>query len=67
MELLSDLTTDTFLSAFKRFISRREKPNEVLCDNGATFKGAKNKLDNSYDEFNSTIDKNKVNIFCLDE
>ncbi|XP_072375121.1 uncharacterized protein [Diabrotica undecimpunctata] len=38
MELLSDLTTETFLAAFKRFISRRGKPLNVYCDNGSTFK-----------------------------
>ncbi|XP_047515275.1 uncharacterized protein LOC125056291 isoform X1 [Pieris napi] len=48
LELASDLTTDTFLACFKRFIARRNLPSDVHCDNGSTFKGARNQLDELY-------------------
>lgn len=44
LELASDLSSDTFLACFKRFISRRGLPSEVFCDNGTAFVGAKNQL-----------------------
>lgn len=48
LELASDLTTDTFLAAFKRFAARRNLPSAVYCDNASTFKGAKARLDDLY-------------------
>lgn len=44
LELASDLTTDTFLACFKRFIARRNLPSDVYCDNASTFKGARTRL-----------------------
>jgi len=44
LELVSELTTDTFLAAFKRFISRRGIPMEVHSDNATTFIGAARRL-----------------------
>lgn len=40
VEVVSDLTTDSFLGAFKRFIARREKSVHKYSDNGTTFVGA---------------------------
>ncbi|XP_055709929.1 uncharacterized protein LOC129805799 [Phlebotomus papatasi] len=40
LELVTDLTTQAFIAALKRFMSRRGKPNEILCDNAMTFVGA---------------------------
>ncbi|KAL0879304.1 hypothetical protein ABMA27_003083 [Loxostege sticticalis] len=48
LELLSDITTDSFLACFSRFISRRGLPTDVYCDNASTFKCAKTKLDDFY-------------------
>jgi len=44
LELVSDLSTDAFLNALKRFISRRGKCKTVLSDNGKNFLGASNML-----------------------
>lgn len=41
IEVVSNLTTDCFLGAFKRFIARRGKPAHMYSDNGTTFVGTK--------------------------
>lgn len=40
LELVTNLTTEAYLLALKRFISRRGKPLEIYSDNGKTFVGA---------------------------
>lgn len=42
IELVGNLTTDSFLNALKRFTSRRGKPYEIHSDNGSNFIGANN-------------------------
>jgi len=42
LELVSDLMTEMFLNALKRFISRRGKCGSILFDNGKNFLGTKN-------------------------
>lgn len=39
LELVGDLSTDAYLLALKRFISRRGKPDEIFSDNGRNFTG----------------------------
>ena len=48
LEPASDQTTGTFLSALKRFVSRRNQPKDLHSDNGPNFIGAKNELDKLY-------------------
>ncbi|XP_076658716.1 uncharacterized protein LOC143362429 [Halictus rubicundus] len=52
LELASDLTTEAFLAAFKRFSSRRGKPKNVYSDNGTNFIGAKNLLSELFNSQN---------------
>ncbi|XP_063994038.1 uncharacterized protein LOC135171437 [Diachasmimorpha longicaudata] len=40
LEVVSDLTKEGFIAAFKRFTSRRGKPMNVYSDNGKNFVGA---------------------------
>ncbi|GFW74357.1 uncharacterized protein TNCV_2412561 [Trichonephila clavipes] len=44
-EVVSDLTTDSFLASLRRFVARRSKPATIWSDNATNFKGAKNVLD----------------------
>ena len=46
IEIVPDLTTDAFISAFVRFCSRRGRPNKVFSDNGSNVEGASDILDN---------------------
>ncbi|KAJ0180229.1 hypothetical protein K1T71_003633 [Dendrolimus kikuchii] len=45
IEVVSDLTTQGFLAAFKRFVSRRGYCSNLWSDNGTNFVGASRELD----------------------
>jgi len=40
IEVVTVLTTDAFLAAFRRFIARRGKPNDIHSDRGTNFVGS---------------------------
>lgn len=44
LEVVSDLSTNAFISCLRRFISRRGKPSQLSCDNATNFVGASNEL-----------------------
>lgn len=44
IEVVSDLTTEGFLAAFKRFVSRRGHCSDIWSDNGTGFVGASRQL-----------------------
>ena len=44
LELVSDLTTEAFIAALRRFISRRGKPTLLWSDHGSNFIGAAKEL-----------------------
>lgn len=44
IELVSDLTTDAFIAALRRFTARRGRCNSMYSDNGTNFVGAKNEI-----------------------
>ncbi|XP_036347031.1 uncharacterized protein LOC118756372, partial [Rhagoletis pomonella] len=58
IELAGDLTTESFIGALDRFISRRGKPLEIWSDNATNFIGAKRKLD----EMQQSIETNYKDI-----
>ncbi|GFW40538.1 integrase catalytic domain-containing protein [Trichonephila clavipes] len=47
-ELVSDLTTQTFIASLKRFIARRGRPSLIFSDNGKTFIGVNAELKRLY-------------------
>ena len=60
LELVSDLTAELFLAAFKRFLSRRGPVTLILSDGGTNFVGASRKLGEIYSflessDFNTEI------------
>ncbi|KAH0807440.1 hypothetical protein GEV33_015351 [Tenebrio molitor] len=59
LELVGDLTTESFLAAFKRFTSRRGHVSEIFSDNGSNFVGAEREL------FKTTNFKNKIECHFL--
>ena len=58
IEVVSDLTSDAFLSAYYRFVSRRGKPLNIYSDNGKTFVGANKKLQREYESTILNLQKN---------
>jgi len=44
LELVDSLSTESFMEAFTRFVSRRGRPVTVHCDNGTNFVGSYNCL-----------------------
>lgn len=48
IEVLSSINTDSFLMALRRFVSRRGKPAEILCDQGTNFRGGDRELQETF-------------------
>ena len=44
IEITYDLSTDSFIQAFTRFVSRRGPPSQVYSDNGTNFKEAEREI-----------------------
>ncbi|XP_058816896.1 uncharacterized protein LOC131680194 [Topomyia yanbarensis] len=44
LELVTDLSTDRFLQALRRFVARRGRCTDIYSDNGTNFVSARNKL-----------------------
>lgn len=60
IELVCDLTTDAFIAALTRFISRRGKCKNMYSDNGTNFVGANRKLCKLAQLLTSTAHKERV-------
>ncbi|XP_011858822.1 PREDICTED: uncharacterized protein LOC105556347, partial [Vollenhovia emeryi] len=54
MEVVSDLSSEGFIAALRRFVARRGLPKNIYSDNGTNFVGANNKLKELYVLFNSS-------------
>lgn len=63
LELVSDLSSDGFIAALRRFVSRRGLPKHVYSDNGTNFVGANNQLKEMYALFNSEQHREAVDRF----
>ncbi|CAK9813845.1 hypothetical protein ANTPLA_LOCUS8006 [Anthophora plagiata] len=63
LELVSDLTSEAFIAALRRFIARRGFCVSIQSDNGTNFVGANNELRELYDLLRSDDHINKVQTF----
>ena len=45
LDLVLDITADSFIRCFKRFMARRGTPHKIISDNSKTFKSANKELD----------------------
>ncbi|XP_044742314.1 uncharacterized protein LOC123304708, partial [Chrysoperla carnea] len=61
LELASDLSTDVFLAAFKRFLSRRGPCSTIYSDSGTNFIGAKRYLNELYEFVQSNLYQSAIN------
>lgn len=55
LEAVSDLSTEGFIAALHRFVSRRGKPAEIFCDNGRNFVGASREFANILNSNNTRV------------
>ncbi|XP_045534559.1 uncharacterized protein LOC123721125 [Papilio machaon] len=67
LELVSDLTSEAFIAAFKRFVSRRGHCAQMWSDQGRTFIAANRELKESLDEANlESLHKQTANTLAMD-
>lgn len=63
-EVVSDMTTEAFLAALRRFIGRRGLCSVISSDNGTNFKGANNELKELYELLKSgKLQQNIANYY----
>lgn len=55
IEVLSSINTDSFLMALRRFIARRGKPAEILCDQGTNFRGGDRELQEAFNTLHPSL------------
>ncbi|XP_075158064.1 uncharacterized protein LOC142231336 [Haematobia irritans] len=67
MELVSDLSTSSFLSSLKRFISIRGKPKTIWSDNATNFVGAKNELGELRQLFFNQTSMQQIQKHCFED
>lgn len=66
LELVSSLSTQSFISAVRRMSARRGIPAHIYCDNGTNFIGAKNELPRLLKKACENQTKEIINILCND-
>lgn len=67
LEVVSSLSTEAFLLAFKRFIARKLKPRHMYSDRGTNFIGAKNELPQLFRNAQSEQSKEIREVFLRDQ
>ncbi|XP_043496414.1 uncharacterized protein LOC122520389 [Polistes fuscatus] len=67
LEMVGDLSTDTFIAALRRFISRRGRPSTIFSDNATNFSGARNCLREWYRLVGLEEFRNRFNSELLKE
>ena len=54
LELVTELTTETFLATLRRFTSQRGRPTDIFSDHGMNFVGADRELTELHNHLNNT-------------
>ncbi|XP_075167763.1 uncharacterized protein LOC142239905 [Haematobia irritans] len=67
LEAVSDLTTNAFLAAFRRFISRRGACTDLYSDCGTNFIGASKELKVIYNKNEKAMPKNLLQALSQNE
>ena len=67
IEVVTSLTTEAFLAALRRFISRQGRPRTIYSDNGTNFQGAANQLHDLYKMLQSSSQMATVQDFFATE
>lgn len=65
LEILLDLTADSFISSLKRFIARRLHPTTIWSDNATNFHGAYNIIMHQQEISFNNQDQFQINDFCV--
>ena len=63
IEMCKEITTDSFISALRRFLARRGYVKMLHCDNGSNFLGAERELLKEY----SHLDQSKIQAYLVEE
>ncbi|XP_077255210.1 uncharacterized protein LOC143893559 [Temnothorax americanus] len=66
LRVVSDLSSDGFIAALRRFVSRRGLPEHIYSDNGTNFVGANNQLKELYVLLNDEEHKDRINRYASD-
>ncbi|XP_038122432.1 uncharacterized protein LOC119771109 [Culex quinquefasciatus] len=64
LELVSDLSTDAFVAALRRMISRRGCVQELHSNNATNFKGAHHELHELHKQFRDQLAVQRIVQFC---
>ncbi|XP_015122234.1 uncharacterized protein LOC107044737 [Diachasma alloeum] len=67
LEVVTDLTTEGFIAALKRFVARRGKPRNIHSDNGSNFIGASNEIKELYSFLQSKEHNDKIHKHLADQ
>ena len=62
IEVSSDLSTDSFVQAVTRFVSRRGAPKEMYSDNGTNFRGAEAEVKEALRRWNQDRIRDKLRV-----
>ena len=64
LEVVSDLTTEAFISSLRRFVARRGCPSLIWSDHGTNFVGAKRELKELRDFLADQATEGAISEFC---
>ncbi|XP_058828427.1 uncharacterized protein LOC131688257 [Topomyia yanbarensis] len=67
LEVVGDLSTDSFIASLKRFAARRGVPQTIFSDNATNFIGARRTLNEFLQLFHTQQNRDQIVRLCSDE